>query len=107
MSTAWYPPCLYSKTDVRFTCNRHPAPVPGRGLRKTGRRGLHRRQRGAHAVASLDSFGAKSQLSVGDASYEIYRIDQVEGADRLPYSLKILLENLLRTEDGANITADH
>ncbi|WP_433614601.1 aconitate hydratase [Dactylosporangium sp. CA-139114] len=58
-------------------------------------------------MASLDSFGAKSQLSVGDASYEIYRIGQVEGAARLPYSLKILLENLLRTEDGANITAEH
>ncbi|MEV6925727.1 aconitate hydratase [Dactylosporangium sp. NPDC051485] len=58
-------------------------------------------------MASLDSFGAKSQLSVGDASYDIYRIGQVEGAGRLPYSLKILLENLLRTEDGANITAEH
>ncbi|GIH18335.1 aconitate hydratase AcnA [Rugosimonospora africana] len=58
-------------------------------------------------MASLDTFGAKSQLRVGDASYEIYRIDQVAGHDRLPYSLKILLENLLRTEDGANITADH
>jgi aconitate hydratase len=57
-------------------------------------------------VASLDTFGAMSQLSVGDASYEIYRIDKVEGHERLPYSLKILLENLLRTEDGANITAD-
>ena len=58
-------------------------------------------------MASLDSFGAKSSLSVGDASYEIFRISTVEGAARLPYSLKILLENLLRTEDGANITADH
>ena len=58
-------------------------------------------------MASLDTFGAKSQLSVGDASYEIYQINTVEGHDRLPYSLKILLENLLRTEDGANITADH
>ncbi len=58
-------------------------------------------------MASLNTFGAKSQLSVGDASYEIYRIDSVAGHDRLPYSLKILLENLLRTEDGANITADH
>ncbi|WP_433311879.1 aconitate hydratase [Micromonospora chersina] len=58
-------------------------------------------------VASLDTFGAKTQLRVGDASYEIFRIDKVEGHDRLPYSLKILLENLLRTEDGANITADH
>ncbi len=58
-------------------------------------------------MASLDTFGAKTQLRVGDASYEIFRIDQVPGHDRLPYSLKILLENLLRTEDGANITADH
>ncbi|MET7423895.1 aconitate hydratase [Dactylosporangium sp. NPDC005555] len=58
-------------------------------------------------MASLDTFGAKSQLSVGDASYEIFKVDKVEGAERLPYSLKILLENLLRTEDGANITADH
>src|SRR5699024_3844071 len=39
--------------------------------------------------------------------YEIYALDAVEGAENLPYSLKILLENLLRTEDGANITADH
>jgi len=58
-------------------------------------------------VASLDTFGAKTRLSVGDASYEIFKIDRVEGHARLPYSLKILLENLLRTEDGANITAEH
>ena len=58
-------------------------------------------------MASLDTFGAKSQLRVGDASYEIFRIGKVDGHERLPYSLKILLENLLRTEDGANITADH
>ncbi|MFC7712759.1 aconitate hydratase [Micromonospora lupini] len=58
-------------------------------------------------VASLDTFGAKTQLRVGDASYEIFKIDKVDGHERLPYSLKILLENLLRTEDGANITADH
>ena len=43
---------------------------------------------------------------MGDAAYEIFRLDAVEGQDTLPYSLKILLENLLRTEDGANITAD-
>jgi aconitate hydratase len=58
-------------------------------------------------LASLDSFGAKTQLHVGDDSYEIFKIDKVAGAAKLPYSLKILLENLLRTEDGANITADH
>ncbi|MGQ0841766.1 aconitate hydratase [Actinokineospora sp.] len=54
-----------------------------------------------------DSFGARATLTVGDASYEVFRLDAVPGAERLPYSLKILLENLLRTEDGLNITADH
>jgi aconitate hydratase len=58
-------------------------------------------------MASQDSFGARSTLTVGDRSYEIYRLDKVDGAADLPYSLKVLLENLLRTEDGANITADH
>ncbi|WP_308290394.1 aconitate hydratase AcnA [Streptomyces meridianus] len=56
---------------------------------------------------SANSFDARSTLRVGDESYEIFRLDKVEGAARLPYSLKVLLENLLRTEDGANITADH
>jgi aconitate hydratase len=54
-----------------------------------------------------NSFGAKGTLEVGDQSYGIYRIGGLEGAQTLPYSLKVLLENLLRTEDGANITADH
>ncbi|WP_042363757.1 aconitate hydratase AcnA [Streptacidiphilus neutrinimicus] len=56
---------------------------------------------------SANSFDARSTLQVGDESYEIFKLDKVEGAACLPYSLKILLENLLRTEDGANITADH
>ncbi|GGZ88394.1 aconitate hydratase [Streptomyces echinoruber] len=56
---------------------------------------------------SANSFDARSTLKVGDESYEIFRLDKVEGSARLPYSLKVLLENLLRTEDGANITADH
>ncbi|MEU4066794.1 aconitate hydratase AcnA [Streptomyces wedmorensis] len=56
---------------------------------------------------SANSFDARSTLSVGDESYEIFKLDKVEGSARLPYSLKVLLENLLRTEDGANITADH
>ncbi len=59
---------------------------------------------------SVDSFGAKGTLDVDGKSYEIYRLAAVAGegldVDSLPYSLKILLENLLRTEDGANITAD-
>lgn len=56
---------------------------------------------------SVNSFGARDTLKVGDASYEIYRLDAVPGTEKLPYSLKVLAENLLRTEDGANITKDH
>jgi aconitate hydratase len=59
------------------------------------------------APASKDSFGARDTLKVGDTSYEVFRLTKVKGSERLPYSLKILLENLLRTEDGVNITADH
>lgn len=58
-------------------------------------------------MSSVDSFGSKGTLEVGDASYEVYRLAAVPGLERLPFSLKILAENLLRTEDGANITADH
>ncbi|MFL6152406.1 MAG: aconitase family protein, partial [Ornithinibacter sp.] len=58
-------------------------------------------------VASTNSFDAHGTLEVGEHSYEIYRLAAVEGSESLPYSLKVLLENLLRTEDGANITADH
>ena len=56
---------------------------------------------------SLDSFGAKGTLDVGGTSYDVFRLSAVEGSADLPYSLKVLLENLLRTEDGADITADH
>nr|WP_328742777.1 aconitate hydratase AcnA [Flavimobilis rhizosphaerae] len=58
-------------------------------------------------VSTVDSFGAKGTLDVGGTSYEIFRLSAVEGVERLPYALKVLAENLLRTEDGANITADH
>ncbi len=57
-----------------------------------------------------DSFGAKGTLEVNGKSYEIHRLSAVQGegldVDSLPFSLKVLLENLLRTEDGADITAD-
>ena len=56
---------------------------------------------------STNSFGSRDTLRVGDESYEIFRLDAVDGSKRLPYSLKVLLENLLRTEDGANVTAEH
>lgn len=55
---------------------------------------------------SVNSLGAKAGLEVNGTNYEIFRLDAVEGSEHLPYSLKVLLENLLRTEDGANITAD-
>ncbi|WP_433422197.1 aconitate hydratase [Microtetraspora malaysiensis] len=71
------------------------------------KRTLTARNLGRRNVVSENSFGSRDTLRVGDASYEIYRLDAVEGSARLPYSLKTLLENLLRTEDGANITADH
>ncbi|HET6966558.1 MAG TPA: aconitate hydratase AcnA [Acidimicrobiales bacterium] len=52
-----------------------------------------------------DTFGARARFSAGGRSYEIFRLDSVEGSARLPYSLKILLENLLRHEDGASVRA--
>ncbi|RPF21025.1 aconitate hydratase AcnA [Myceligenerans xiligouense] len=58
-------------------------------------------------MSSVDTFGSKGTLEVGGKAYEIFRLSAVEGVERLPYALKILAENLLRTEDGANITADH
>src|SRR5438132_9906419 len=54
----------------------------------------------------MDTFGARAELRVGGTPYTYYRIDAVEGWERLPFSLKVLLENLLRTEDGTNVTAD-
>lgn len=56
---------------------------------------------------SVNSFGARGTLQVDDESYEIFRLNAVPGTEKLPYSLKVLAENLLRTEDGANITKDH
>ena len=57
-------------------------------------------------TGSQDSFGARSALTVGDESYEIFRVDVVPGSDTLPFTHRVLLENLLRTEDGANVTAE-
>ncbi|MBM7050691.1 aconitate hydratase AcnA [Rothia sp. ZJ1223] len=58
-------------------------------------------------MSTVDSFGSKGVLDVKGTEYEIYRLKSVEGYEKLPYALKVLLENLLRTEDGANITAEH
>jgi aconitate hydratase len=56
---------------------------------------------------SKNSFNAKKKLEVAGKSLEIFDISGIEGASTLPFSLKVLLENLLRTEDGANITQAH
>ncbi|MDQ1287332.1 MAG: aconitate hydratase [Actinomycetota bacterium] len=59
------------------------------------------------STTSRDSFGARGTLEVGGTGYEIFRLSAVDGAARLPFSLKILLENLVRAEDGVNVTAAH
>ena len=56
-------------------------------------------------MASLDSFGAKSQLQVGEESFEFFHLAAL-GELNLPFTHRVLLENLLRTEDGANVTAE-
>ena len=53
-----------------------------------------------------NSFDAHDRLRVGDATYEVFRLDRISGSGRLPYSLKVLLENLLRNEDGTLVTAE-
>jgi aconitate hydratase len=54
---------------------------------------------------TANSFGSRAALKMAGQEYDIYRLDAVSGSDTLPFSLKILLENLLRNEDGVNITA--
>jgi aconitate hydratase len=55
-------------------------------------------------VSQVNSFSSRDTLTVGATDYEVFRIDKVPGHEKLPFSLKVLLENLLRTEDGANVT---
>jgi aconitate hydratase len=57
-------------------------------------------------MSKVNSFGSADLLKVGSKEYRFFNLTSVD-AKTLPFSLKILLENLLRTEDGANITADH
>ncbi len=54
-----------------------------------------------------NSFGSRGTLRVGDTRYEIHRLGAAEGSGDLPFSLKVLLESLLRTEDGLNVTPEH
>lgn len=58
-------------------------------------------------MAGLDSFNASATLTVDGKEYRYFRLGSVPGVERLPYSLKVLAENLLRNEDGENITAEH
>ena len=55
---------------------------------------------------TANSFGAGDRLEVGDATYEVFRLDRVDGSARLPYSMKVLLENLLRNQDGTRVTGE-
>ena len=57
-------------------------------------------------AAVVDSSRTRRRLTVGEADYEVFRLAGVEGPDCLPFSLKVLLENLLRNEDGRRVTAD-
>src|SRR5665811_841081 len=62
----------------------------------------------AEQPGSSDSFGARAELRVGERAYEIYRLDALQArfdVARLPYSISVLLENLLRLEDGRSVTA--
>ena len=58
----------------------------------------------------MDSFQSRSTLKIGDKEYEIFRLDALDkqgiSTQHLPFSLRILLENLLRTEDGRNVKAE-
>ena len=56
---------------------------------------------------TANSFGSRATLEAGGATHEIYRLDAVPGSENLPYSLKVLLENLLRNEDGGTSPAEH
>src|SRR3954452_12758833 len=92
---------------VQDPASEHRVPAAG-WVRRPGRQAQQRRW---SAMASKDRFGAKGSRHVNGTSYEIFRRDKGEGdgldVASLPYSLKVLLENLLRTEDGSDITEEH
>jgi len=58
----------------------------------------------ADSVSATNSFGARDTITVDSTDYEIFKIEAVPGYEKLPFSLKVLLENLLRTEDSLNVT---
>src|ERR1700756_10679 len=98
-------------TDCQESRPPQPAPLRSNLISRYCRlrTGEFRRMTGKEAQPTMtaNSFGSRATLTAGGASHEIYRLDAVPGSETLPYSLKVLLENLLRNEDGLNITADH
>src|SRR5512143_1711736 len=96
----------YLDVEISSRCGAARLPRVGRCGRISRSRATDAKERSVRTT-SKDSCGARGTLEVGGAGYEIYRLSAVDGAANLPFSLKVLLENLLRTEDGANITADH
>src|SRR5215469_2198938 len=107
-----------ARSPARHPARRGREPRQGRGSRESpaagrcGNGSTHARREagqlkraGGHAMTG-NSFGSRATLAVGDRSYEIHRLDALAAGD-LPFGLKVLLENLLRTEDGVNVTADH
>ncbi len=81
--------------------------APARSGGNTGMKTREEMGEEAQPTMTANSFGSRATLEAGGATHEIYRLDAVPGSENLPYSLKVLLENLLRNEDGANITAGH
>src|SRR5260370_12517525 len=89
----------------RFSAGPSLSSLMSRYCRLGRERGRH--ERGGSATMTANSFGSRAALEVAGEQYQIYRLDAAEGSQDLPFSLKVLLENLLRHEDVANITPDH
>src|SRR3954462_11917478 len=101
------PPC-YISISLPPARSRQRAPAPAVAPFSTVRRGRGTATDTARprTMSSVNSFGSRATLDVAGAAYTIYRLDALSksskgNSDRLPFSLKILLENLLRNEDGA------
>jgi aconitate hydratase len=101
---AWRVGKPYAQAVVRHFDPRR-ATLTERGLERLGRPGVLE----SDGMAHPDSFGARSRLRVGDRELEVFRLDALQerfDVLRLPYTLRVLLENVLRHEDGVTVTAD-
>src|SRR5699024_10755082 len=97
-----YSPC-YVHDQLRDVMLRSAPRAPARGA--TYR--LRAETQELIVTESINSFDAKGTLEVGEQRYDIFRLSAVPGMEKLPYSLKVLGENLLRNEDGKNIGREH